>query len=658
MKKNNVIYSFGIESFSDWQKVGLTNIGKNESPEEAAIKRMREQSSAASIETIDGYYYREVLPTTDDHDLHFIFENVLGVERWKIPNGRLNLKSLTGKDLYGNVIHQNSIEKETDSLTEYFKLGKEFIHAIDLAIDMDYCNIVKMFPINEKCCSEEIELLFEQNKFFGNGISKEVCNKFLLSFHYLLHLLNSDVKSIDELLSCGEEELFKKIMKMDFNQMKKLIESGFVEKDKLNLNINSFFKVKKFFGASSVNNFESFCGRIKMYQFPLLLNKDEDSVFPSLNFVKPFISQHLISRNNDSDFKIVDMFNKNGIWCACYLEKFVNSSEDKEKTYRKYSNTLITNNQNRDTVEGFLTRKLFYGDYTQKGDGIDEVLNKEHRDYDIVFVGDSDFKNTNWKKELSKKIAVFETSSSINDVCMTLLPSVWRDTGSPFYKNLNSDKIHIDYIKTFDEKECKRLFKKSTRADAIVFRVSSKDDNLTLIEGYSEKRKFNLKEVFPDFLPNDNFEEIKSLISEDPKKRWNFLTHNSKYATFRPDQLVVPEQTDEHFVPIIMTAKIIGDEIVFRKNWAKIEYPDVKIPKVIVTGERYPYVFIDESGEYGYGTHCFAVKISSKQEGQDIRKAIHSKRFRELNEAMKWKTSQTSWKFFSMLSSDWYKKFI
>ena len=55
---------------------------------------------------------------------------------------------------------------------------------------------------------------------------------------------------------------------------------------------------------------------------------------------------------------------------------------------------------------------------------------------------------------------------------------------------------------------------------------------------------------------------------------------------------------------------------------------------------------------------CFGLEISSKEEGDNIIKAINSDKFREILKNTKWSTFQTDWRMFQEFKKDFWKEFI
>jgi hypothetical protein len=81
------------------------------------------------------------------------------------------------------------------------------------------------------------------------------------------------------------------------------------------------------------------------------------------------------------------------------------------------------------------------------------------------------------------------------------------------------------------------------------------------------------------------------------------------------------------------------------------------VPKVILGWGRYLYPLIDMEGEYGLTQNTFAIKVDSKKEAENIKKAIESDKFGEVLKATKWGAFQTEWRMFKYFRKDFWKEF-
>jgi hypothetical protein len=55
---------------------------------------------------------------------------------------------------------------------------------------------------------------------------------------------------------------------------------------------------------------------------------------------------------------------------------------------------------------------------------------------------------------------------------------------------------------------------------------------------------------------------------------------------------------------------------------------------------------------------CYGLEIKSKEEGDNICKAINSDSFKDILKYTKWSTFQTDWRMFKYFKKDFWKEFI
>ena len=66
----------------------------------------------------------------------------------------------------------------------------------------------------------------------------------------------------------------------------------------------------------------------------------------------------------------------------------------------------------------------------------------------------------------------------------------------------------------------------------------------------------------------------------------------------------------------------------------------------------------DFSAEFGIGKGVFKIKVSSKEEGDEMIKALKSKRFQKILNSVMWNGWQIDYRFFKLLKKDFWKAFI
>ena len=68
-------------------------------------------------------------------------------------------------------------------------------------------------------------------------------------------------------------------------------------------------------------------------------------------------------------------------------------------------------------------------------------------------------------------------------------------------------------------------------------------------------------------------------------------------------------------------------------------------------------VHVDDKGEYGLTQFMFAIIIKNKEDGENIRKAITSEKFKKVWQAIQWMSNHKEWRVFKYFRSDFWKEF-
>jgi hypothetical protein len=64
------------------------------------------------------------------------------------------------------------------------------------------------------------------------------------------------------------------------------------------------------------------------------------------------------------------------------------------------------------------------------------------------------------------------------------------------------------------------------------------------------------------------------------------------------------------------------------------------------------------NGEFGMTQHSMAIKVSSLDEAENIKKVLLSDRFTNFLESVMWSNFQIDWRLFGFLKKDFWKEFI
>ena len=209
-------------------------------------------------------------------------------------------------------------------------------------------------------------------------------------------------------------------------------------------------------------------------------------------------------------------------------------------------------------------------------------------------------------------------------------PSGWRNVGGK-YKNVQ-DKIkskNLQFLSINNVEDGQKLFNVTTPFDWYVLQ-NKKYEGMTTIKfqdgSISETDISNL-----DFIPNDNFEIVKSLISDEKESTVDVMYSRSDYGTDKANTSKI--QSDEFPYPVVYS--ILSDGTVNLMYSSTNTKGHFGIPKLILGNGANPTCFIDYNGEYGMTQFSYGI-VDTVENLVKIKKVITSKDFQKVNLATKY----------------------
>jgi hypothetical protein len=99
------------------------------------------------------------------------------------------------------------------------------------------------------------------------------------------------------------------------------------------------------------------------------------------------------------------------------------------------------------------------------------------------------------------------------------------------------------------------------------------------------------------------------------------------------------------------------------KDGVKLWYSSVNnghfgVPKVIMPISKSTYAIVDENGEYGVCQFAFAIKISSKKEGEKLKEFLLSDQMDKIFCANEWAYNTKNFRFLKFFKRDFWKEFV
>ena len=243
-------------------------------------------------------------------------------------------------------------------------------------------------------------------------------------------------------------------------------------------------------------------------------------------------------------------------------------------------------------------------------------------------------------------------------------PSGWRKPATEkskthgLYKLMTKDNTMI-YLEIHDSKDGLKTFQAGTRYDWYVIKASKNVNYKTIIKDQlGITSKINLNTL--DFLPNYNLELVLPLLAKPGDEKCPIF--NGKYYAMRKD-LVSSVKTSNFKYPLIHSTnknkvdKKTGDIIsgIRYMYSSRNDKGGFGIPKVIFGDSGINDVIIDLKGEYGMTQHAMAITISSKKEGDELKKYLLSENFKKILDACSWSNFRVDWVLFTYFKKDFYK---
>ena len=226
-------------------------------------------------------------------------------------------------------------------------------------------------------------------------------------------------------------------------------------------------------------------------------------------------------------------------------------------------------------------------------------------------------------------------------------PSGWRKPGELWKKLTVDNQIH--YLEIHKADEGQKIFKCGTRYDWYILEKKPSYKNTIVRDELGNIGNIDLKRW--DWFPHRLIPE-SILFDSGPKCN---VIRDIDYRADKP--WVSREKSDEFQYPVALSFKNDSKRLIYSSK--KLSH--FGVPKIICNsnggvGGLYPYN--DWEGEYGMNPLCFGISISSKEEGDEIVKALNTKKFKDFVSSILWSGFLIHHKVFECLKKDFWKQFV
>jgi hypothetical protein len=303
----------------------------------------------------------------------------------------------------------------------------------------------------------------------------------------------------------------------------------------------------------------------------------------------------------------------------------------------------------------FNIKNIFKEDFLNPSDKLKKILNMK---FDVI-VGNPPYQmqvgpdktETIWNRFVIKSISHLKEDGYLS----LIHPSGWRNIDGKF-KDVQNQILSKDliYLEIHNEKDGIKMFGAETRYDWYVLKNSNTVDLKTKIKFQSGNIvDIDVKKL--EFIPNDDYDFLKSLIANENEKSVDILYSRSSYGT---DKENTSNAKDNKFVyPCVYTVTSESIPTLFYSSVNTKGH--FNIPKLIWSNGRISSIgsYIDETGEFGLTQFAYAI-VDNPKTLPLIKQAFDTPKFRRLMENCAVGQLTINYKVLSKFRKDFWKQFI
>ncbi len=230
-------------------------------------------------------------------------------------------------------------------------------------------------------------------------------------------------------------------------------------------------------------------------------------------------------------------------------------------------------------------------------------------------------------------------------------PSKWRKPGHKMWEEMTSK--NIIYLELHDVEDGDILFGVRTRYDWYIMQNSHYDKDTVIKDETGKTHNINLVDL--PFLPNCRFDEVFDLLAKNNEATCPIISLTDAYEIRK--YWVSEKRTSKFKYPLIYATN--KNEIRYYYS-SRTDRGHFDIPKVIfgesgINGNS----IIDMRGRYGMAHTSIAIKVKTRKEAKNIKKALDSEEFSSLlKTACSWGIFRIDWRLFTYFRRDWWKEFV
>ena len=259
--------------------------------------------------------------------------------------------------------------------------------------------------------------------------------------------------------------------------------------------------------------------------------------------------------------------------------------------------------------------------------------------------------HTLWDKFVTKSLDLLKEGGHL---CF-VHPSGWRNVDGTFKDiQLLFRSRQMQYLETHDTRDGQKTFGVTTPYDWYVVKncPPNSPTQLKCQDGVSKAVDISKLE----FVPNGMFDEIQSLIAKEGEERVTVLYDRTAYGTDKKN--ISKEKTGKYKYPCVKYLSKTKKSIDL--YWSDTnENGHFGVPKVMFgSAADVGKITIDYDGEYGMCEFTAAIVGHSKEELENIYKALTSDKFKQVMLNCQFNRQMYNKKVIALFRKDFWKAFI
>jgi|SaaInlStandDraft_1057018.scaffolds.fasta_scaffold00735_19 hypothetical protein len=241
-------------------------------------------------------------------------------------------------------------------------------------------------------------------------------------------------------------------------------------------------------------------------------------------------------------------------------------------------------------------------------------------------------------------------------LCM-VHPSGWRKPNTKrgkfygLFKLMTCDN-EMQYLEIHGLDDGKKTFDCGTRYDWYIIQKKPKDILSTVVDEKGVVSKIDMAQF--KWMPSFNIDMCRGILTEEKSNELCPIIYDrSAYGADKKWTSKV--KTDVFKYPCIHSTPKSGVRYMYS---SKNDNGHFGIPKVIFGESGINHVVIDINGKYGITHGAMGIKVSSKKEAIQIKKALLSVKFQDFLKSSLFSSFRIDWNIFKSFKRDFWKEFI